>query len=86
MESNSRHVCGSECESVHQHVISKLLLTLRAGRPTTEPKRDKEEEAIRHLAEPSRLETPRIILNKWVFPLKTIISYIHICLVPSGYI
>lgn len=67
MESNSRHVCGSECESVHQHVISKLLLTIKAGRPTAEQRRGKEEEVIRHLAEPSRQETPRIILNKWVY-------------------
>lgn len=86
MESNSRHVCGSECESVHQHVISKLLLTVKAGRPTTETRTDKEEEAIRHLAEPSRPETPRIILNKWVIPPTNILPFIILGLVSSGYI
>lgn len=67
MESGQRHVCGSECESVHQHVISKLLLTLKAGRPTVEGAFQRSEiGAVRHLAEPARPETPRIILNKWV--------------------
>lgn len=59
------HVCSGECDSIHKHIISKILLTIRDSRKDYQIK-DDINIPIRHVNEERADQTPRKNMNKWV--------------------
>ncbi len=62
------HTCSGECDSIHKHILSKLLLILKEGRPELGGK--DESITVRHIASPAA--EPKKSLNKWVLLVKNL--------------